>query len=76
MLMNPNFVLLLQADPSVGVPSPASMHSAPLFGSISSFQPTMPSGNAFHNDTYGTSGFLDRPKKVAISTRLYTNGLI
>ncbi|XP_024989470.1 arginine/serine-rich protein PNISR isoform X2 [Cynara cardunculus var. scolymus] len=48
-----------QVDPSVGVPSPVSMHSAPLFGRItgSSFQPTMPSAsstfpigtsNAFH----------------------------
>ncbi|KAJ9554467.1 LOW QUALITY PROTEIN: hypothetical protein OSB04_018512 [Centaurea solstitialis] len=48
-----------QVDPSVGAPSPVSMHSTPLFGRMagSSFQPTMPSAsttfpigtsNAFH----------------------------
>lgn len=67
--------LCSQADPSVGVSSPVSMHSTPLFGRISSFQPTMASANptfpigtpnAFHGETYGTPGFLERPKKVLI----------
>ncbi|KAL8218891.1 hypothetical protein R6Q57_022264 [Mikania cordata] len=64
-----------QADPSVGVTSPVSMHSTPLFGRMSSFQPTMPSSNttfpigssnAFHGDIYGTPGFIERPKKASV----------
>lgn len=80
MYMHPKFVLLLQADPLVGVPSPASMHSTPLFGGISNTTFPIGTSNAFHGDAYGTPGFLDRPKKVliemAISIRFYTNGLI
>nr|XP_043614190.1 SH3 and multiple ankyrin repeat domains protein 1 isoform X2 [Erigeron canadensis] len=70
-----------QADPSVGVPSPVSMHSGPLFGGVtgSSFQQTISSANtsfpisnafhatnAFHGDTYGTHGFPERPKKASV----------
>ncbi|XP_071685693.1 uncharacterized protein [Rutidosis leptorrhynchoides] len=78
--MPPVYTTGQQADPLVGVPSPVSMHSTPLFGRAtgSSFQPTMPSGNttfpigtsnAFHptNAFPGDAyGFPDRPKKASM----------
>ncbi|KAK9063485.1 hypothetical protein SSX86_017355 [Deinandra increscens subsp. villosa] len=73
--MPPVQTTIQQADPSLVVSSPVSMHPTPLFGRISSFQPTMPSANttfpigasnAYHGDMYGTPGFPERPKKPSL----------
>ncbi|KAI3730876.1 hypothetical protein L1987_62055 [Smallanthus sonchifolius] len=73
--MPPVHTTIQQADPSVGVSSPVSMHSTPLFGRISSFQPTIPAANAtfpigttnaFQGDIYGSPGFPERPKKASV----------
>lgn len=66
--------VFLQVDHPIGLPSPASGHSAPMFPSGHGFQPTVPMigtafgvgvtphPTAFPGDTYGVS---ERPKKAS-----------